>query len=320
MNDADVDSMLLLGALENLLGKGKHKAKGNYGFACPFCNHYKKDKLEVNLNPESQYFGRWQCWVCGEKGRTIKSLLRHMKVSSEEAYQVLQFTEDSASHYDKTKQNLTKTIVRLPDEFQSIWTAEPNSVEALRVRRYLYARGLTDNDFIKYGIGYCVTGKYADRVIIPSYSENNMLNYFVGRSLNPEAYMKYLNPVAPKDDIICFENFIDWSKPVIVCEGMFDAMAIKRNCTCLLGKRMSGALVRKLIENPVDSIYLVLDRDAKKTAISVCQTLLELGKKVYFVVPPKKDPSDTGFELMTKTLQYAEELTLKKLVELKINI
>ena len=145
-----------------------------------------------------------------------------------------------------------------------------------------------------------------------------MLNYFVARSLNPEAYNKYLNPEAHKDEIICVENFSDWSKPVIICEGMFDAMAVKRNCTCLLGKRMSKALLQKLIENPVPEIYLVLDQDARKTAIEVCWTLLELGKRVYFVTPPKKDPSETGFQLMTKTLQYAEELTLRRLLELKI--
>lgn len=315
MENSEVDSMLLLGALENLLGKGHRRAKGNYSFACPFCSHY-KPKLEVNLNPDSAYFGYWECWVCGEKGRSIKTLLKHMKISSEEAYQVLRFVQKS----DKNKEGeQVSTQIRLPDEFQPLWLAEPNSVEAIRVKNYLSSRGLGPNDWIKYGIGYCTKGKYANRVIISSYDENNNLNYFVARSIS-DTYFKYLNPEASKDEIICFENFIDWSKPVIVCEGVFDAMAIKRNCTCLLGKRLSKALIKKLVENPVSEVYLVLDRDARSTAIDVCQTLLEFDKKVYFVTPPKKDPSETGFELMTKTLQYAEELTFKRLVELRLGL
>ena len=153
MKNNEIDSMLLLGALENLLGKGYHRARGNYAFICPFCSH-RKPKLEVNINPESQYFGRWQCWVCGEKGRTIRSLLKHMKISQEESYQVLQFIPESSGDV----QEQAKVVVRLPDEFQPIWLAESNSIEAQRVKNYLHNRGLSDNDMLKYGIGYCTTG------------------------------------------------------------------------------------------------------------------------------------------------------------------
>jgi hypothetical protein len=37
-------------------------------------------------------------------------------------------------------------------------------------------------------------------------------------------------------DIIGFELFINWNVPIILCEGVFDAIAIKRNAIPLLGK------------------------------------------------------------------------------------
>jgi hypothetical protein len=50
------------------------------------------------------------------------------------------------------------SIVELPKEYQPIYNASGTSVIANMVKKYLYERGLTDNDFIKYGIGYTTTG------------------------------------------------------------------------------------------------------------------------------------------------------------------
>ena len=102
------------------------------------------------------------------------------------------------------------------------------------VKKYLYERGLTNNDFIKYQIGYATSGDFGGRVIIPSFSESNQLNYFIARSYDGNFY-KYRNPEVSKD-IIFFENLINWETPIILCEGVFDAMAIKRNAIPLLGK------------------------------------------------------------------------------------
>ena len=304
-------SFLLLGALENILGKGQKTTRGNYHFHCPFCSH-RKMKLEIQLVTNAKGENCWQCWVCGEKGRTIRSLLRHLNVSREEAEQVLQYVQKGE------EVEYSRTLIRLPDEFKPLWSADPRSFEAMRVRNYLFNRGLVENDFIRYNISYCTSGKYKDRVIIPSYSENNTLNYFIARSLRDDAYLKYMNPDVSKDSIIFGENLINWNKPVILCEGVFDALAIRRNCIPLLGKIISSALMRKLIESDVEDIYVCLDQDARKAAVKNCEVLMNMGKKVYFVVPPEKDPSESGFEQMTRTLQQAEELTFEDLVKYKL--
>ena len=312
------ENFLLLGALENVLGKMHRKSRGNFSAHCPFCNH-RKQKLEINLDKDSQYYQYWECWVCGEKGRTVRSLLNHLKISSEEARNILQFAQKE--YREESYETVSRAgVIRLPSEFESLYTADFNSFEANRVRQYLYNRGLTDNDFIKYNIGYCSTGVYRDRVIIPSYDSNNMLNYFVARSLDPNAFLKYLNPKVEKDKIIPFENYINWNESIIICEGVFDALAIRRNSVALLGKQISSALMSKIIENPVPEIYVVLDDDACKAALKHCETFINMGKKVYFVKLQKKDPSETGFVEMTKILQQAEELTFEKLIEIKLNM
>ena len=41
-----MDYTFLLASLENILGKGQKRARENYAFHCPFCNH-RKPKLEI---------------------------------------------------------------------------------------------------------------------------------------------------------------------------------------------------------------------------------------------------------------------------------
>ena len=308
------ENILLVGALENVLGKSKRTARGNRSFHCPFC-HHRKPKLEIKVTDQEDGSNPWQCWVCGTKGRTIASLLKHLHLTKTEAYEILQYVRKG----EKQEEEVQKALM-LPDEFEPLELAPKTSVYANRIKKYLYGRGLTDIDFIRYGIGYCMSGQYEGHIIIPSYGENNILNYFVARNINPNAYRSYTNPEAKKDDIICFENLINWNEPVILCEGVFDAMAIRRNAIPLLGQNISSALMKKLITSSCPDIYICLDRDAQVRALKHCETFLNMGKRVFFVVPPKKDSSETGFTTMTKVFQEAKDLTFSSLMEYKLNL
>ena len=306
-----MENPILLGHLESLLGKSHKRARENYAFKCPFCNH-SKPKLEVKLTTDEKGKNPWECWVCNTRGLTIRSLLKQLQIPKSEAQEILSCVRKGEGDYYQFEDN----TVTLPEEFQPLHSAPTTSIIANRVRRYLHKRGLTDKDFIKYNIGYVTKGEYADRIVVPSYDENNKLNFFVARTYE-NAFLKYKNPSASKD-IVAFENTINWNQPIIIVEGVFDAIAARRNAVPILGKSLSKSLMQKLVSNKVKDIYIALDKDALKRALYYCEQFLSMGKKVYLIDMEDKDPSDMRFENFTRFIQTAEELTLSKLLQYKL--
>ena len=307
-----MDYTFLLGSIENILGKSHKRARENYAFHCPFCNH-RKPKLEINMHTTEEGKNFWECWVCQTRGQSIRSLLKQLSTPKDQAGEILKYLP-KGSYIEYTG----LSIVEIPKEFQPLYLASSESYVANMVKKYLYERGLTNNDFIKYSIGYCTTGDYGGRVVIPSYSGSNQLNFFVARTYDG-SYFKYKNPEASKD-IIFFENLINWEQPIILCEGVFDAMAIKRNAIPILGKSISTSLYKRIITSKVKDIYIALDTDAKVRALEIGEKFLNQGKRVFLIDLPDKDPSEMGFRAFTEHIQTAKELDLSSLMMHKLNL
>jgi len=303
------NSRLVLGLLHTAIGRSKPSTKGNHAFHCPFCKHH-KPKLEVD--PKS---GVWHCWVCNEKGRTPTSILRKIHASADAIREMRSYFPDGKTNIDEK----TYAKVELPKEYKPLLTTS-NALTYRQAKAYITRRGITEQDILKYNIGYCETGKYANSIIIPSYDRNGQINYFISRSFEKEPKRKYNAPSCNKNDLIGLEYYINWKVPVILCEGIFDAIALKRNAIPLFGKTIPKSLMLKLVESEVKTVYLALDKDALKEAINYSQQLINLGKDVYLIELQGKDPSDIGFEDMTKYLHTAKQLTFADLLLKKMQL
>lgn len=305
----------LLHTVNSVLGNGKKTSNNNYAYKCPFCTHHKQ-KLEINLQPNVKGETPWHCWVCNAKGKTLLGLFKKLKASSDkisELKSMLGFTP-------KLTEEQTLQKVTLPKEYKPLINLSRTDIVAKHALMYLKKRGITKSDILKYNIGYCEEGKYSGRIIIPSYDKDGNLNYFIARAIDPNSTKKYDAPKCNKNELIGLEYFINWNVPIILCEGIFDAIAIKRNAIPLLGKTIPKALMMKLIEPSVKTVYVSLDRDALKDALKYAEQLLNLGKDVYLIDLQDKDPSDMGFENFTKLVHDAEQLTLGELLYKKLEL
>jgi hypothetical protein len=304
---------ILLGLVQSVLGKGNATSKGNYAFHCPLCNH-RKPKLEINLVPTIKNENPWHCWACDIKGKTIASLFKSVKADREK-YSELNSILGTTTKIDQSYFNLN---VELPKEYKPLYNLLKTDITAKHALFYVKKRGITPTDILKYQIGYCEVGRYANKIIIPNYDVEGKLNYFIARSFEKDPARKYDAISVDKNAIIGFENLINWDLPVILCEGAFDAIAIKRNAIPLYGKTMSKQLTKKLLSNNIKDIYLALDSDALKSTLKIAGDLLHSGKRLHVVKLEGKDPSDVGFYEFTKLIQTSEEFTFKDLFMLKL--
>jgi len=304
-----IDETKLLLLLDRLLGTKhkKHKKHGQYAWMCPFCNHY-KPKLEINILKSV-----WHCWVCDKKGRSLFPLLKSLNASQSDFNELSEVVGDSPR---RNKVEDTKEVCRLPQEFKPMWekSSTPMYKNSLL---YLKKRGITQEDMLKYNIGYCESGLYSNRIIIPSYDEDGKLNFFVGRDVY-ESTMKYRNSPTTKD-VVGFGLFINWDEPIVLCEGPFDAIAIKRNAVPLFGKQILKSLQKKIIEKKVKRIYISLDTDAISDSLKMVEEFMRNGVDVYFVSLTEKDPSDLGFEKMIDILYQTVKMKFSDLMRYKLN-
>ncbi len=307
-------NQLLVTLVNSVLGSGKSTARNNYAYHCPFCHHH-KPKLEVNLTENREGKNPWHCWACDVRGTTIYSLFKQIKVDSNKYGELKSLVKTSKS----IKETQVVSSVSLPNEFISLSTGDLNDISARHARAYLKSRNISKYDIIKYNIGYCKSGLYNNMIIIPTYNKEGQLNYFTARSFEKEPYIKYRNPSASRD-IIPNEHLINWNIPIVLCEGLFDAIAIKRNAIPLLGKNIQSSLMKKIVTSLVDKIYIALDRDAIKQALKFCEKLMAEGKEVYLVDLQDKDPSEMGFKNFTKLIQKTVPLTYYNLMEQKLAI
>ena len=184
--------------------------------------------------------------------------------------------------------------------------------------KYLKSRGVSQDDMIKYSIGYCEDGLYSNRVIIPSYDEEGKLNFFVGRDVF-DSKLKYRNSPTPKD-IVGFELFVNWEEPILLVEGALDAISAKINSIPLFGKTIMNNLKRKILEKKVKTLYVALDNDAFKDSMKIVEELMNEGIKVHMIKMTEKDPNDIGYEKFTDIKNLTEQTSFKELIKYKLGM
>jgi len=303
----------LLSLLELVLGKSKKTSGDNYAFYSPFVDHY-KPKLEINIRINSKGDNPWHCWISDEKGKTIKSLFKKLRVSKQ-VWDEYNSIFSKVSRYTERDTTIDTIQVELPKEFIPLYKKQ-NTIQYKHALNYVLNRGITPEQIVKYNIGYCESGEYNEKIIIPSYDEVGKLNFFVGRSFYPTKF-KHKNPKVSKD-IIGFDLFVNWSVPLVLCEGAFDAIAIRRNAVPLFGKTIPSSLEKKIIDNKVSKVYICLDSDALKNSLKFAEKFMNYGIETYLVDLGEDDPNEMGYEKINKEIYNTTPMNLQKLMEYKL--
>jgi DNA primase len=292
--------MNLISLLSQILGDYKQFGNGEHYFQCPFCHNHKK---KFAINTVKTVF---HCWHCGAKGRSLITLFKRLDVSPSQLKELRALLPDEQIRNYVEEE--TTTDLHLPPGYKPLWVSSKN-IHYLNALKYLKNRGIAGYDIIRYQMGYAMDGPYANRIIVPSYDANNKLNYFIARSFY-DSGIKYKNPPVSKN-VVMFENQINWKMPLVLCEGVFDAVAIRRNAIPILGKFVPKKLLKTMIKHQVKDVYVALDEDALTEAREIENSLSNYGMNVKLVNLDKKDPSELGFKDTWECINQAERSTFK---------
>ena len=176
----------------------------------------KPAKKKLTLRVDNEFY---HCWVCGLRGKGLAYFFKRYKPRYHHTAQAI-----FEKRVEEKKEDLPPTI-ELPYNFKLLALIGKDDDPDLRCcRTYLLNRGFTQRQLWYFRVGAVSSGRYRRRVIIPSFDEEGMLNYFTGRSIDQDATRKYINPRVKRTDIIFNEMNIDWAEELVLVEGPFDMM------------------------------------------------------------------------------------------------
>jgi len=290
---------------------------------CPICQErdglsYPDGKFNLEINTHKRMF---RCWKCDEPrfSGSLGKLIRTFGTGID--FEIYKSYASIYSEYSFEDEDKEYAPVKLPDEMILFSHMETGNTEHYEAYNYLILeRKLTKEIITKYRIGFCITGKYAKRIIIPSYDKNGEVNYFVARNYDKsnKKINPYNNPESNKDKIIFNEGYINWDSTIYLVEGVFEMLSFPVNIIPLLGKTISTTLFLRLKELKPD-IVVLLDPDAYKNSIELFYMLhtIYVGceERVKIVKLPNNDDLDElrknqSIDEVIKCLYTARGLTV----------
>lgn len=243
---------------------------------CPFCG-----------KPQHMYIsdrtGAWICFHCGEASWKLRTLLQRTEGSGWMRLGMALGVEssDPASRPAQDQPKANRVFTPLPKECEPLLRGN-----RWYVPKYLKDRRVNKHIAHRLGVCYCLTGEYANRIILP-------ISCPMGESFTSRAVLPGLEPRYKAGEgagrLLYAWQSLGWHKgTVVLVEGPFDAIRVIQagfSAIALMGKILS--MGKRILLNSIDRpLVVMLDQEARDESISIAR---ELGARVASSVD---DPAD----------------------------
>lgn len=301
--------------IESIFGRGNVDKKiANIAVSCPICNSTGRDtrtkkKLVIRLDNDICH-----CWVCGWKSRTVLPLIK--KFGSHKHFELYRKYTSSCMKLDDDFVEVEKKL-SLPNDFTLITLLHDERRK--EVLNYLASRNIDWSDVDFWHLGVSNEDIYKNRIIIPSFDRFGKLNFIVSRSYNKKQRRNYHNCDVERSSVVFNEFNIDWSEPVIICEGPFDMFKCGKNSIPLLGCNLSedSATFNSLIVN-MPTVVIALDSDMKDKTIKIASVLSSYEFDVR-IVDVENDPGEMTKEGFKELFLTAKNWSWRQKFDRKID-
>jgi hypothetical protein len=303
--------MDLIDALDNYGIRYKKASKpGEIWLCCPFCTD---DRFRLGVNVSS---GDMHCFnepECDTRSRNAEYTFKKLS-------EALELGELEAAAARSKESDRPAVKVRLPDDFELVpWRTKTHKVDywAQKASDFLQSRHVSKTQIEEKKLGYCTTGPYAYRIVIPVFYKGK-LRGLVTRALKDSQKPKYKNSIGQK---VLYNVPKKKSEAAVLVEGVFDALAVDRAIAAggsydgiaVLGHSLTDRQISML--DPYKAIYLWPDPD-KPGVLGFCEMgtkLKKKGREIFFVRPHLNgedyDPAELFREEILRRLKHAAEFT-----------
>jgi len=274
---------------------------------CPLCGD---DRSRLYIEAET---GVWICFRCQERGDLFDFFHRALGMEPTEAFEARRKVRFRTEPRFRFGGNIPAPVpgVELPLDYKPISILDPeigaDIIFYLDKRHVPYARAMS------YQIGYCTDGPYTKRIIIPV-TYRKRLYTFVARALDPAVEPKVLYPKGSRRSDVVFNldrlERLQHPRPLIITEGVFDALRMPNCAVAILGSQMSAQQITLLGRLPVGWRPFVILMDGDKAGRSasgqIHKSLWSHGiPHTEARLPEGTDPSDAPPGILEGTIKEA---------------
>jgi len=260
---------------QDIISALRHSTLGSSGWyrtRCPFCFDRTGKEDRRGALGVCASSGGYHCFRCGIHGKT--DLPADLETD---------MPEDAP---------IERVDIEKPEGFFAL-EHERDSFSLKPAWDYMLGRGISDETICAAGIGACVSGFFEARVVVPinPTPDGGWLGY-VARDWTDTAELRYRYPKGMKRDLLYNHDalFVDTDEPVIVVEGVFDALPYWPDAVACLGKPIKEHVDALMLSSR--PLAIALDGDAHREGDALAMSLRFEGRRAGFVrLPPKADPN-----------------------------
>lgn len=258
-----------------------------------------KQKMYVNKNSK-----RWLCHKCGERGGLTDLIESVAGLSLHEAVRLILDDRNKTTVLRRGRLNADSEIgpeIDYPEGFKFL--SFPETRENKRFWKYLRStkRGILPSVALDYKLGYCATGRYRNRVVVPVYWFDTLVTW-VARSLSDDVERTKLTPFGNKQSNYLLNLDRLWGRDeIVLVEGPFDALKLPDVAVASFGKKISRKQVSLLTHANVKRVLIAYDNDALDATWATARILSKRFDVGVVTLPDGEDPGSLP-ELTTRQL------------------
>lgn len=270
---------------------------------CPSCGREKKFGVNPILN-------RTNCFVCGFHPRPLELIIQLEGLSTyNEVYSFLNAFEH-ASYLETPLEFLAEKEVQLPESYTLLSFGDSNMAKL--ARRYIQKRGYDVMNLTLRGVGYCTTGPYRGRIIIPYYEAGKLIYFNARQFINLEGGA-HKNPgieeVAMGKSMVMYNvDALHIYETCYLLESATNALTMGNRGFSTGGKLLSSYQLSKILKSPCKNIIILFDPDAHWEALKTGLDLVGHKRVKVVLLPKKLKPRSDKF---LDVNDYGKKMTLE---------